>query len=107
MQRKRKERLTPRHRFRQLEPSWLRSGHTTSLLASVTEKEEVREARGGMLAGLLQAPRHEGHGGRRGGWAAAGGCWGLLLLLLLGQARKHASQLASKQASKQASQPGR
>lgn len=40
--------LTPRHRFRQLLASWLRSGHTTSLLASVTEKEEVRDWRGGI-----------------------------------------------------------
>ncbi len=37
------------HRLRQLEPSWLRSGQTTSLLASVMEKDEVREDLGGML----------------------------------------------------------
>jgi len=48
-------RLTPRHRFLQLEPSWLRSGHTTSLLTSVTEKELVKEARGGMLVLVLVA----------------------------------------------------
>lgn len=41
--------LTPMHRLRQLEPSWLRSGQTTSLLASVMEKDEVREDLGGML----------------------------------------------------------
>ena len=33
--------------------TWLRSGHTTSLLASVTEKELVRDALGGIA---LQAP---------------------------------------------------
>ena len=44
-----KEPLTPMHRLRQLEPSWLRSGQTTSLLASVMEKDEVREDLGGML----------------------------------------------------------
>lgn len=33
--------------------TWLRSGHTTSLLASVTEKEVVREPLGGIA---LQAP---------------------------------------------------
>lgn len=33
--------------------TWFRSGQTTSLLASVTEKELVREARGGIA---LQAP---------------------------------------------------
>lgn len=41
--------LTPRHRLRQLEPSLLVSGQTTSLLASVTEKELVREGLGGMV----------------------------------------------------------
>ena len=33
--------------------TWLRSGHTTSLLVSVTEKELVRDALGGIA---LQAP---------------------------------------------------
>ena len=42
-------RLTPMQRFRQLEPSVLRSGQTTSLLASVREKDEVRELLGGIL----------------------------------------------------------
>lgn len=42
--------LTPRQRFRQLEPSWFRRGQTTSLLASVTEKEDVRFERGGGIA---------------------------------------------------------
>ena len=36
-------------RFRQLEPSWLRKGQTTSLLESVIEKDEVREDLGGIL----------------------------------------------------------
>ena len=36
-------------RFRQLEPSVLRNGQTTSLLASVMEKDDVRELRGGIL----------------------------------------------------------
>jgi hypothetical protein len=36
-------------RLRQLEPSWLRRGQTTSLLESVSEKEDVREDRGGIL----------------------------------------------------------
>jgi hypothetical protein len=40
--------LTPRHLLRQLEPSLFFKGQTTSLLASETEKELVREARGGM-----------------------------------------------------------
>jgi hypothetical protein len=42
--------LTPRQRLRQLEPSWLRNGQTTSLLASETEKDEVREDRGGIVS---------------------------------------------------------
>lgn len=38
------------HRFRQLEPSWFRSGQTTSLLLeSVREKDEVKDDRGGIL----------------------------------------------------------
>lgn len=41
-------------RLRQLEPSWFRKGQTTSLLASVIEKDEVREDRGGIL--LLAPP---------------------------------------------------
>lgn len=38
-------RLTPRQRLRQPEPSWLRSGQTTSLVASAREKDEVRAER--------------------------------------------------------------
>lgn len=41
--------LTPMQRFRQLEPSWLRNGQTTSLFESVIEKDEVREDLGGIL----------------------------------------------------------
>ena len=41
--------LTPMQRLRQLEPSWLRNGQTTSLLASVIENEEVRDVLGGIL----------------------------------------------------------
>lgn len=41
--------LTPKHLLRQLEPSLLVNGHTTSLLASDTEKELVSEVRGGMV----------------------------------------------------------
>ena len=41
--------LTPMHRLRQLEPSWFRRGHTTSLFESVIEKDEVREVLGGIL----------------------------------------------------------
>lgn len=36
-------------RFLQLDPSWLRSGQTTSLLASVIEKDDVKDDRGGIL----------------------------------------------------------
>lgn len=37
------------HRLRQLDPSWFRSGQTTSLLESVMEKDEVKDERGGIL----------------------------------------------------------
>lgn len=40
---------TPVHRFLQLEPSWLRKGQTTSLLASVMEKDDVKDDLGGIL----------------------------------------------------------
>ena len=43
--------LTPRHRFRQLDPSWFLNGQTTSLLASDAEKEVVNEFLGGMPGG--------------------------------------------------------
>lgn len=41
--------LTPRHLFRQFDPSLFVNGQTTSLLASDTEKELVSEVRGGMV----------------------------------------------------------
>lgn len=37
------------HLLRQLEPSWLRRGQTTSLLESVIEKDDVKDDRGGIL----------------------------------------------------------
>lgn len=40
--------LTPRHLFRQLEPSWFLNGQTTSLLASEAENELVKADFGGM-----------------------------------------------------------
>lgn len=43
-------------RLRQLEPSWLRNGQTTSLLASVIENEEVRDVLGGILNTVV--PHH-------------------------------------------------
>ena len=43
--------LTPRHRFRQLDPSPFLNGQTTSLLASDAEKELVNEFLGGMPGG--------------------------------------------------------
>ena len=43
--------LTPRHRFRQLDPSWFLNGQTTSLLASDAEKAVVNEFLGGMPGG--------------------------------------------------------
>lgn len=42
------EALTPRHRFRQLDPSWFLNGQTTSLLVSEAEKELVKVDFGGM-----------------------------------------------------------
>lgn len=55
--------LTPRHRLRQLEPSLFFKGHTTSLLASVTEKELVSELRGGMVH--IYTPQYGRGGGRK------------------------------------------
>lgn len=37
-------------RFLHAEPSWLRSGQTTTLFSSETEKDPVSEARGGMAS---------------------------------------------------------
>lgn len=49
------KKLTPRQRLRQLEPSLFLRGQTTSLVASETEKELVREVRGGMLKNIVQS----------------------------------------------------
>lgn len=73
-------------RLRQLEPSWLRSGQTTSLFASVIEKDDVSDDRGGIFAGGAPVefdfnPRNPTARGRGGG----------------------ASRRGNKQASKQAS----
>jgi hypothetical protein len=58
-------------RFRHAELSWFRSGHTTTLFSSLTEKEPVKGARGGMasigqrmLAGAVRTV-----GWCRAGWA--------------------------------------
>jgi hypothetical protein len=50
----RKGRLTPVQRLRQAELSWLRSGQTTTLFSSLTEKELVSGAArdGGMAASI-------------------------------------------------------
>jgi hypothetical protein len=49
--------LTPVQRLRQADPSWLRSGQTTTLFSSDTEKDPVSEARGGIAASIY--PRAE------------------------------------------------
>jgi hypothetical protein len=54
-------------RFRQAELSWLRSGQTTTLFSSETEKEPVSAARGGM------ASIEEGAAGGTSGWAEGPG----------------------------------
>lgn len=47
-----RKRFSPVQRFRQAEPSWLRSGQTTTLFSSLTEKELVSgAAREGGMAG--------------------------------------------------------
>lgn len=68
--------LTPRHLFRQPEPSWFRRGQTTSLLVSATEKEPVREVRGGMALLLDAGSLASKSTAARAGWgeeAEAGG----------------------------------
>jgi hypothetical protein len=61
-------------RFLQLDPSWLRSGQTTSLFASVIENDDVKEDRGGILGDyncLDPTIQARGRGQGRGrGWAA-------------------------------------
>ena len=49
--------LTPRHLFRQWDPSLFLSGHTTSLLTSDAEKELVNEFLGGMPGGCGSGDR--------------------------------------------------
>lgn len=64
------------HRFRQLEPSWLRKGQTTSLLASVMEKDEVKEDLGGILTigwGATRRRRGRAWNGAEGTTGAVGG----------------------------------
>lgn len=56
-------------RLRQAEPSWLRSGQTTTLFSSDTEKDPVREARGGMAASIQAR-------GEPGPWGGSGGATG-------------------------------
>ncbi len=46
-------------RLRQLEASWLRSGQTTSLFASVIEKDDVRDDLGGILDVSVIANPHQ------------------------------------------------
>lgn len=48
-------------RLRQLEPSWFRKGHTTSLLESVMEKDDVREDLGGIVNELEIGHSSEPH----------------------------------------------
>lgn len=59
-------------RFLQLDPSWLRNGQTTSLLASVIEKDEVKEDLGGILmVSIALTPPSEAREVKRGWWAVA------------------------------------
>lgn len=52
-------------RFLQLDPSWLRSGQTTSLFASVIEKDDVKDDLGGILSGYnCLDPTIRGRGSR-------------------------------------------
>lgn len=60
-------------RLRQLEPSWLRSGQTTSLLESLMEKDDVRDDRGGIVSYWFNPTMYGGFNLKRGvRWAA--GC---------------------------------
>lgn len=57
-------------RFLQAEPSWFRSGQTTTLFSSDTEKDPVSEARGGIPSCI-----YPGAGGRAK-WAKGRGTTG-------------------------------
>ena len=48
--------LTPRHLFRQLEPSTVFKGQTTSLSSTEAEKELVKEDFGGIESGRPDVP---------------------------------------------------
>lgn len=61
-QRQQGEQLTPVQRFLQAEPSWLRRGQTTTLFSSLTEKEPVKGARGGIASMDSRSPRQRGVG---------------------------------------------
>lgn len=62
-----KRALTPVQRFRQADASWFRSGQTTTLFSSDTEKDPVSEARGGIPSCIY--PR----AGDRAQWAKGRG----------------------------------
>lgn len=66
--------LTPVQRFLQAEPSWFRSGQTTTLFSSDTEKDPVRDARGGIPSCIYpHGPCEEGRtkgSDRQGGGAS-------------------------------------
>ena len=68
-------------RLRQLEPSWFRSGQTTSLFASVIEKEEVKEDRGGILS---LAPPCAGRSEDQGGGIEGFEFWRVVRLSIRG-----------------------
>lgn len=60
-------------RFLQLDPSWLRSGQTTSLFASVIEKDEVKDDLGGILLDYnCLDPTIQGRGRVRDGTSGSG-----------------------------------
>jgi hypothetical protein len=63
-------------RLRQAELSWLRSGQTTTLFSSETEKDPVSEARGGM-ASIYPPCLCERAGRAQVQVEAAGGVWGV------------------------------
>ncbi len=61
-------------RLRQLEASWLRSGQTTSLFASVIEKDDVRDDLGGILdVSMISKPHQATRRQSKGGAPKSGG----------------------------------